>query len=275
MMHLLEQAIREWRDWGVCNIDEPPKLMEVFDAGKNHTTALVGCDEQPYVLKIFDHSFEQAVGAQRWAGELGLAPKVYYAKEPVALMDYVAVAVPSMPATARALNKLHRQPPPQAEGLQTSVFDLLGFCDQYLSTADRVTQKQHQALLPLLREYVDDPTRNAFCHNDLVVENCMGSADDTVFIDWEYAQLNNPWFDLAAIILYYELSHEQAREFLDTYRTGWSDKINQRIFITSQISLLWGDLLWHMNKFGHDYRNKNPMRFRYIERLANGLGTLL
>lgn len=258
----LTSALRDWRRWG---LDDEPRLIKTFTNGQNHNTGLISAGGQRYVLKIFSHSFERAIAAERLANQLDISPTLVYAANDIALFDYItSPADPEITLLelAQTLAKVHKEP---ALGLEQ--FDLLRFYDEYLTTADDITRAWHKALLPILNDFIQDPTPWCFCHNDLVQENFL-TGDKLYVIDWEFAQQHNPWFDLAAIILYFKLDRHSAREFLELYQAGWSEKLNYAIFYTSQISLLWGDLLWNMNKFGNDYRSKNKPRFERLEKLA-------
>ena len=272
---MLEQALSHWQQWG---LSEEPRFIRYFTEGKNHTTGLIESADHRYVLKRFNHSIDGAIKAQRHAAEYGIAPNVYYHDAQLCLMDYIAHTPPSLEQLARALNVLHTQVKCNAPNL-----DLILFYDEYLVGAPETLKRQHQTLLPILNEFINDPTPWCFCHNDLVNENCLGATQLTttnieggasntaVFIDWEFAAQHNPWFDLAAIVLYQDLNDVQAAQFLHAYK-GWKINAERRIFLTSQIALLWGDLLWHICNFGHSYQAENTHRFAKLDTLIAKLG---
>ena len=58
-----------------------------------------------------------------------------------------------------------------------------------------------------------------FSHNDLTQENIIWD-HEYVFIDWEYAGLNNPLFDIASIISSYSLNDQQ----IDSLWRGYGKK---------------------------------------------------
>ncbi len=55
------------------------------------------------------------------------------------------------------------------------------------------------------------------CHNDLVKGNILFTYSKTYFIDWEYAGMNNPLFDIASFISENNLNENQKELFLKTY----------------------------------------------------------
>lgn len=261
----LTDSLSQWRDWGLT---EEPQLLKVFTSGQNHHTGLIEVGEQQYVLKVFTHSFERAMAAERLANQQGVSPNIVYAANNIAVFEFI----PSPPKPELTLGELAKTLSTVHDAKADSLgkFDLNGFYTVYLCTADTLTRAWHQALLPALNEFINDPTPRCFCHNDLVQENCLVS-DRLYLIDWEFAQQHNPWFDLAAIVVYFKLNLEDATEFLGRYKSGWQEQVSERIFYTSQIALLWADLLWNMNKFGNDYRSKNPRRFERLQVIASKL----
>ncbi|WP_164517549.1 phosphotransferase [Pseudoalteromonas rubra] len=56
-----------------------------------------------------------------------------------------------------------------------------------------------------------------FCHNDLVKDNMLVTAQGPVFIDFEYAQYNDRYFDLAALCVSFSLSVREGNQMLKRY----------------------------------------------------------
>lgn len=254
-----------WQSWG---LKEKPTLVKQFTDGKNHTTGLLQSAGEFYVLKQFNHSAVTAVHAQQAAAQHGIAPRIVFHDQDLCVMEYVPHSKPSLDQIALSLNTLHTDVKCEASGLE-----LMTFYDEYLSTAPENLKKQHGSLLPIVKEFINDPTPWCFCHNDLVTENCLADNKTAIFIDWEFAANHNPWFDIAAIILYQDLDQNRAKLFLQSYR-GWQSKIEERIFLSSQITLLWADLLWHVNNYGSEYQRKESSRFEKLQRLSRQLGNL-
>lgn len=61
------------------------------------------------------------------------------------------------------------------------------------------------------------PFSPVFCHNDTVPENMIDDGERVVFIDWEYAGIGDPFFDLGMLSRYHELNEEHERSLIDTY----------------------------------------------------------
>ena len=80
------------------------------------------------------------------------------------------------------------------------------------------------------------------CHNDTIAENFIKSGEDKIYlIDWEYAGMNDPMWDLAAHCLENNFTKDEEELFLNIYFNGHvEDKYKRRI----QINKIYQDFLW-------------------------------
>jgi thiamine kinase len=73
----------------------------------------------------------------------------------------------------------------------------------------------------------------ALCHNDLLAQNILHPGDaggPLALIDWEYAAVGDPFFDLAVVVQHHGLAADLAAGFLNAYRQGkTSDGDRQRL----------------------------------------------
>lgn len=104
-------------------------------------------------------------------------------------------------------------------------FDPLGAAKRYAETLCT------EAAEDLLTEAVAvhrriEPGRGALCHNDLVARNVL-EAETVVLIDWEFAGMGDPFFDLAVVVQHHGLSDRLAEGFLTAY-LGRSPTITDR-----------------------------------------------
>lgn len=277
----LEDVLGEWRNWPLRT---SPVVVKEFSAGLNHRTYLLKAQlsdggQQLCVLKIFTANGLHEVAAQRLAAESGVAPNIIFVEqnERYVLMEALSVecladhsvaeSLPSssIDALANALRALHQidcQPQSQQD------FNILAFCELYLRTAGEKAQRAHWQLKPLIEEFVSDATPPCFCHNDLVRENCFIGGDQAWFIDWEYADRHNPWFDLAAIVSYSSLSEQQSKAFITAYNPAFAERLDESILSVAQVALLWGDILWHLAKFGEAYWPMLEHKWQMVKCLA-------
>ena len=82
-------------------------------------------------------------------------------------------------------------------------------------TKTNEVQKAFKTIAKYEKEYV-------LCHNDLNPQNLLW-AEDVKFIDWEYAGINDRYFDLACICVEFGLDVEMQKIFLENYD---SDTLN-------------------------------------------------
>ena len=112
---------------------------------------------------------------------------------------------------ARLLRKLHGLPP---EG---DPFDPLAaanrYCMQVDSDESRTLLRQAEKLM---RKINEGSSRQALCHNDLLCQNIL-EGEPLMLIDWEYAGVGDPFFDLAVVVQHHELDAALAIGFLDSY----------------------------------------------------------
>ncbi len=68
------------------------------------------------------------------------------------------------------------------------------------------------------------PKEMVLCHNDLNPKNILFSKNSVKFIDWEFAGLNDCYFDLASVSVEFELSVLDEAYFLANYflMDGWN-----------------------------------------------------
>ena len=111
---------------------------------------------------------------------------------------------------AALLKRLHSQK------VDAKVYDLVGGIRRYRKLIDSpAARRWSDEALDLLDQVSDAPL--SFCHNDLLVQNIIKQDENLFLIDWEYAGLGNPLFDLATIVQHHQLDEECKQIFLKAY----------------------------------------------------------
>ena len=274
-------------NWQHLPIQEQPALLKTFTAGLNHQTYLIGSREDKYVLKLFTEPNRPAIKAQQWAAQHSLAPRVLYASDQydLVLMHYQAgkTAKPGALNTrqlanlAISLRQLHKLPCDNLEPI-VGHFDLQQFCQNYLDKIDDPEiHRIHQALQPALELFLNDPTPWCLCHNDLVVDNIFLGQQQSTFIDWEYTQMHNPWFDLAAVIYYLKLDQQQIQRFLFHYNREWQTSkgniAKSTIVVAAHCAVIWLDVLWHLAKTRLYSVSETQLAIDHLHQLVEKLKT--
>ena len=90
------------------------------------------------------------------------------------------------------------------------------------------------------------PTKN--CHNDLSPGNILISQNSTdkklQIVDWEYACISDPFFDLAGVCVNFEFSDQQQQNLIQNYSENMAiypnmNKFNKMKELYQLINLLW------------------------------------
>ncbi len=206
-----------------------------------------------YVLRLdaehtkafnLDRSSELAI--LRHAAAAGLAPDVVFSDTHAGIM--LCVFLPgttwdeshlngnhNLEALAHLLRRVHALP------LSDISFDPVRVARRYAANLEShhglcafATQcEEIIAQIPLTANY-------CCCHNDIIAKNVIATPALRL-LDWEYACDNDPLFDLASLIGFHNLGHEQAWVFLSAYAGGlelW-DQLQAQVRLYDAIQWLW------------------------------------
>lgn len=145
---------------------------------------------------------------------------------------------------ASLLRRLHALDTPA--GVRT--VDLAATVHGYIRTLDE--RGVHSALAsPALRERAEATamelrkvSTSCLCHNDVHHLNIVGS-DPVRLIDWEYAGVGEPLFDLASVCVYHRYSKIQRKRLLTAYTapsaTGSWERLELACWLFGYIRDLW------------------------------------
>lgn len=80
-----------------------------------------------------------------------------------------------------------------------------------------------------------------FCHHDLSNGNILWNDLSFSFIDWEYARIAHPLFDLASLSYHFNLSHSQLDQILAAYsfRSYRAEDVHQAEQMVKGLEKLW------------------------------------
>ncbi len=268
-----EAALSDWRQWPVSY---RPIIVREFADGQNHNSVLLADAERRLVLKCFARPSELAVTMQRYAADCGLTPKVLYSP-----YNHGYLLMEAIPSSALLANKAIKQSDIECLGsslrrlhaMDTQIladrpsFDVFLWSERYLGSGNGELLAAQEAVEPILAEFHTHPSPLCVSHNDLVAENCFVSDGSALFIDWEFAQLNKPWFDLAALSIYLNLNARQSTLLLEAYQAS-DHTAEQSIYIAAQCAVLWLDVLWYQQNFSGTHPLQEQ-KLRRIDRLIS------
>ena len=88
------------------------------------------------------------------------------------------------------------------------------------------------------------PRREQPCHNDLLNANLIGSPEGIRIVDWEYAGMGDPFFDLANFSVNHELADDEIETLLAAYFGEVTDEHRDHLramrFMSDFREAMWG-----------------------------------
>jgi thiamine kinase-like enzyme len=268
---------------------EPERIVERLWPGRPATIAPLGggitnrnfkveVGGEAFVLRIggkdtellgIDRDAERA--ASRTAAELGLAPDVIAFVEPEGYLvtRYVDGEVGHVDAAraGAALRRLHAGP------AFPSRFDSFRVVEAYHATA-----LEHGADVPDAYERASElaraierrrrDARRCPCHNDLLNANFIDDGVRLWIVDWEYAGMGDPFFDLGNFAVNHELDAAGERALLAAYGSADEDALVLMRFMSDFREAMWGIVQLAISELDFDFGAYADEHFRRLERTA-------
>lgn len=183
----------------------------------------------------------------------------------------------SIEEVADIFKKLH------TSGVDTKVpFDVFDMADGYekIITANGVElyddwEDIRKKVMALKARVDKNGTTKAPCHNDSLCENWLHDADRMYLIDWEYAGMNDPYWDLADISIEADYDKEMDEKLLRRYHGGEPDENQKLRFEANKIYLdfLW--TLWGKTRVPFDGEPLEEYARNRYERLKKNMAGLV
>jgi len=208
----LDQTLAQWRHWEVNPaLSRAPVAVNVLGAGLSNISVLVEAGRQ-FVVRIDGVSLAMH-GLNRqgeWrsliaAHRAGLAPRpCYFNPELGSLVcDYLTPdeqQPEDVTDIARLFRSIHRLP---ARHHRLDLAERILSYEKHLAHRHPERTTQLAAFRPAVAELLDavDDDRQplVLCHNDLLQANRLRSGGKLYALDWEYAAMGSPWYDLAVV----------------------------------------------------------------------------
>jgi thiamine kinase-like enzyme len=222
------------------------------------------------------------LAASRAAAAAGISPRVAHAEPGALVLEFVEGRtfteedVRDAVNLARALElvrRCHRLVPEHLRGpiLAFWVFHMLRDYAGTLRDAGSRMVPELGRLMHAARELerAVGPVELVFGHNDLLAANFIDDGERLWLVDWDYAGLNSPLFDLGGLGSNNQLSPAQEEWLLEAYfEAPLSDDLRRRYQAMKCASLLresmWSMVCEHHSALDFDYvayTNENLERF--------------
>ncbi|HXQ64601.1 MAG TPA: phosphotransferase [Steroidobacteraceae bacterium] len=189
--------------------------------------------------------------AQAAAAALGFAPAIVHAEPErgILVSEHLAGRVwtrdearaePGIRALGARLGALHAAPPPR-DVRRINVHDVLAHYLELRGVPPGPVSRDDigARLRWSLATYRHAPP--ALCHNDLHHQNLIGEAP-LRFVDWEYAGVGDPVFELAAVIGYHDYDADQRELLLAAHGGGFkAAHVTRMCLVFDCLHALWLD----------------------------------
>jgi thiamine kinase-like enzyme len=237
--------------------------IEPLGGGITNRNFKVETDGRRFVLRIggrdtellgIDRSAEHA--ASCIAADLGLGPEVVAFVEPEGYLvtKYVdgEVGKVDVERVGAALRRLHDGPSFPGR------FDSFRVVEAYSATA-----QEHGVRVPSAYERAKgladqierrrSPAPLRPCHNDLLNANFIDDGVRLVLVDWEYAGMGDPFFDLGNFAVNHELTEESERALLTAYGSEDAAALVLMRFMSDFREAMWGVVQQGISQLAVDF----------------------
>ncbi|HEX9379757.1 MAG TPA: choline kinase family protein [Gaiellaceae bacterium] len=252
--------------------------IEPLGGGITNRNFKVETDGRRFVLRIggrdtellgIDRSAEHA--ASRVAADLGLGPEVVAFVQPEGYLvtRYVdgEVGKVDVARVGAALRLLHDGPafPGRFDSFRvveayrtTAAAHGVGVPSAYERAKELANQIEHRRS--------DAPLRP--CHNDLLNANFIDDGVRLVLVDWEYAGMGDPFFDLGNFAVNHELTEESEHTLLSAYGTDDVDALVLMRFMSDFREAMWGIVQLAISELDFDFAAYAEEHFERLARTA-------
>ncbi len=262
------ERVHEWTDAKEIMVSE-------LAGGQTKKNYRVDVDGTSYMLRVPGANTEQLgiirdyeLAASKAAAAIGVGPRVFTTIQPEGVMitKFIEGRHPSpeefrQPEMIKRLVQVIRRI--HAMGTIPGSFSAFSVVDDYTSIAlecGASFPKNFPWLLECKQEIENnmakDPMEQAPCHNDLLFSNFLDDGDIRV-LDWEYAGMNDPTFDLANFAVNLGLNEEQIHLLLQAYFGESTTKRFARLQCMRIMSdfreAMWGLVQIGLSKIKIDY----------------------
>jgi thiamine kinase len=260
----LEGVLSEWRYWTT----ESPVFIKSLSDGLTNKSFLLEAAGQSFVLRLnapesdqlaLDRVAEAQVLNQ--AAGASIAPTLVYSDpaQRFLITEYIrgtqwssqqSKSPQGINRLAKLLRTIHRLRP------ISSYLSLADRADHYGQNIDNNNDlvRQLKKLQPAVKRHMDlmeaSNTHPCLCHNDLLSENLIDGDNSCLYaLDWEYAAMGDPYFDLAVIAEGHGLDETECQQFLTAYHGGSASSSEVSRLYHSRVIYSYMSLLWYCVKF--------------------------
>jgi thiamine kinase-like enzyme len=254
-----------------------PVKVETLGGGITNHNFKVVVDGEVLVLRIGgkdtgllgidrEHEHEAALVAAR----LGIGPEVVRFADGVLVTSFVEgeVGRADPAAVGILLKRLHGAPAVAGR------FDSFRVVEAYAATATGRGRSLPDPYRPAHELACQIEARRAAapvvtCHNDLLAANFIDDGERIWIVDWEYAGMGDPFFDLANFAVNNGLDEEGERALLEAYGSTDTRALTLMRFMSDFREAMWGVVQQAISELDFDFVSYADDHFERLRRTAS------
>lgn len=268
----LEEAIGRVPQWKGAKPKTTP-----LGGGITNQNYRVDIGDESFVLRIVGEKTEllginreYEYAANLAAGNLGIAPQVYYYIQPEGYLVTRFITARPLPPdeirqpenlqkVAELVKKFHAMPHiPGSFSVYQIVEDYAKTALSYNVNLPENFEWLREQMYTAKQAFDKDSLPLCPCHNDLLNENFLQQDGKIYLLDWEYAGMGDPFFDLANFAVHHKLTDEEDRYFLSCYfdqvtQTRWA-RLKIMKILSDFREAMWAVVQIGISKLDFDYQ---------------------
>ncbi|MBS9782299.1 MAG: phosphotransferase family protein [Arcobacter sp.] len=224
-------------------------LKKLKNQGYCNTNYILKLKNKSYLFRVFKESDYYKIDRkkefkiQKKASKKNLAPKPILLEKDFMLSHFIKgfhkknLNKKDIKTISKNLKKLHSMKSDiEKYDIKKDLAYYKSLENKNINNLVKNIEKQYKKLKKYKEELV-------LCHNDLNSKNIIFSKKYIKFIDWEYAFLNDRFFDLASICVEFDLKEKEEKLFLKSYlkniKKYYLKKLKYYKIIYKNLAKLW------------------------------------
>ncbi len=204
--------------------DELISFVKLENQGFNNINYLLKTSEKSYIIRVFKStnsvniSREFEFKVQKKAFIKNIAPKPIYLNDTFMIYEYTKGIHKTKLSKRNLLNLTSKVKKIHKLKLTSNIYNLKADFKMYKKELkDEKSKKLLEKSFKSLKEIKKMKIQLGLVHHDLNPKNIIFKNDNIKIIDWEYAGLNDIFFDFASICIEFKLSKEDEGILLKNY----------------------------------------------------------
>ncbi|UTJ07429.1 phosphotransferase [Arcobacter roscoffensis] len=248
--------IKKLKEYKLFGNQELLDLKILENQGVCNTIYKLQTSKKTYSIRVFKHTHTQKkkreiefkIQNKAYKKDIGAKAYILDKKNSLMICDFIKgehkekLTKANIKAVVKTLKKLH------SIKIKKKPYDLKKdfknyeklFKDRKIKTLAKESLKQ----LHTLKRYKKDLV---LCHHDLNQKNILFNQNKAFFIDWEFACINDRFFDLAALCIEFKLNDKQEKYLLKEYfkkvKKEHKEKLKAYKKICTNLWILWFEAL--------------------------------